>query len=172
MYQNEWVEPILCKVKKFEDCGKFNFEDKNENTKQNNNARNIVSLQIARLLLSLRDEKEAEKIKLYLEHLSFRSSLYVSIERYIETKPKKPDFVKLGPIVSELLPDLKKSILENPIENRTLEDVRHNLHVLICELVKDETLRQNLLQCFLSDYAYNVLGNPERLSDLKRKENQ
>ena len=172
VYQNEWVEPVLCKVKKFEDCGKFNFEDKNENTKQNNNARNIVSLQIARLLLSLRDEKEAEKIKLYLEHLSFRSSLYVSIERYIETKPKKPDFVKLGPIVSELLPDLKKSILENPIENRTLEDVRHNLHVLICELVKDETLRQNLLQCFLSDYAYNVLGNPERLSDLKRKENQ
>lgn len=172
VYQNEWVEPVLCKVKKFEDCGKFNFEDKNENTKQNNNARNIVSLQIARLLLSLRDEKEAEKIKLYLEHLSFRSSLYVSIERYIETKPKKPDFVKLGPIVSELLPDLKKSILENPFENRTLEDVRHNLHVLICELVKDETLRQNLLQCFLSDYAYNVLGNPERLSDLKRKENQ
>ena len=172
VYQDEWVEPVLCKVKKFEDCGKFNFEDKNENTKQNNNARNIVSLQIARLLLSLRDEKEAEKIKLYLEHLSFHSSLYVSIERYIETKPKKPDFVKLGPIVSELLPDLKKSILENPIENRTLEDVRHNLHVLICELVKDETLRQNLLQCFLSDYAYNVLGNPERLSDLKRKENQ
>lgn len=172
VYQNEWVEPVLCKVKKFEDCEKFNFEDKNENTKQNNNARNIVSLQIARLLLSLRDEKEAEKIKLYLEHLSFHSSLYVSIERYIETKPKKPDFVKLGPIVSELLPDLKKSILENPFENRTLEDVRHNLHVLICEMVKDETLRQNLLQCFLSDYAYNVLGNPERLSDLKRKENQ
>lgn len=172
VYQNEWVEPVLCKVTEFKDCGKFNFKDKNENTKQNNNARNFVSLQIARLLLSLRDEKEAEKIKLYLEHLSFRSSLYVSIERYIETKPKKPDFVKLGPIVSELLPDLKKSILENPIENRTLEDVRHNLHVLICELVKDETLRQNLLQCFLSDYAYNVLGNPERLSDLKRKENQ
>lgn len=172
VYQNEWVEPVLCKVKKFEDCGKFNFEDKNENTKQNNNARNIVSLQIARLLLSLRDEKEAERINLYLDHLSFPSSLYVSIKRYIDSKPKKPDFVKLGPIVSELLPDLKKSILENPFENRTLEDIRHNLHVLICELVKDETLRQNLLQCFLSDYAYNVLGNPERLSDLKRKENQ
>ena len=171
VYQNEWVEPVLCKVKKFEDCGKFNFEDKNENTKQNNNARNIVSLQIARLLLSLRDEKEAERINLYLDHLSFPSSLYVSIKRYIDSKPKKPDFVKLGPIVSELLPDLKKSILENPFENRTLEDVRHNLHVLICEMVKDETLRQNLLQCFLSDYAYNVLGNPERLSDLKRKEN-
>jgi len=169
VYQNEWVEAVLCKVKHFVTDEKP-YSYAKTNPVLSNISDKSRTLRIVRLLLTLRNEKEIEEINSFLNHFYLPAATYVGIKKYIETKPKKTDFVKIAPIVSSLLPELKKNIFDSPLENKTIKDVRHNLQLEISNLCQDEQLQRNILQCLLIDYAYNDLSNPQKLAELKMDE--
>ena len=171
VYQNEWVQAVLCKVEHFADSGKrYLYTRPALPTAEATLARRI---RLTKLLCSTAPESVA------LDDLQDRSlqlggSLYVAARRYAASSCQKPDFARLSPIVSALLPEFAKTMQDSYMQqpaavNAWRHDVQAHIEQVLCSvnMQADTALRNNVLQCILQHYILTVLQKPQLLQDLQ-----
>lgn len=182
VYQNEWVQPVLCKVNHYpiDDNSTFEYESNETSNSQLSFKNRIV---IAQKLCNLsKDSEKLEEMKtLAKKHLTKKSiyklsgSVYVSTMRYIESTRKKPDYDKLTFIVSSLLPEFTKIIKDSAIRNPNKpriwrDDLQDHIHEILAEnKIQDTNLRNNILQCILQSYVISELNKPNLLNEILMK---
>lgn len=184
VYQNDWIQPVLCKIDKYDctPCFDYQLEEtfvKNETIKERIN--------LAKALCQL--ENDSEKIKdikkrfdqllssKQLQNLS--GSLYVSVMQYINSVDRKPDFNKLSFIVSNLFPDFTKTLKVSSLKNPSNVEIwRNDLQEHIESVLKtynmqsEIDLRNNILQCVLQNYILSEINRPNLLNELLAKKTQ
>lgn len=158
VYQNEWIEPVLCKVDHFQQKKEKSFVFEPEIVKEN------VDLTQKRLevvqSLFQKEETDTERIHLLLDELPLSGSSKVAVIKTMDSSDE-PRFTKLAPLVCELLPGLKE-VLTNAF-SVTPEPRAWTLAVdnAIRELnprISVEQLR-NIRQCVITQYLYNELSD-------------
>ena len=110
IYQNDWVEPVLCKIAKAEDGEHFTYSRPIEDTTDN---QHDDALSVARMLaygISIGTKAELHSIRERLDRLHIGSSTKVSILRTAQNPPNEPHMTKLAPIMSALFPDVVKTV--------------------------------------------------------------
>lgn len=176
VYQNEWVEAVLCKVHQYKIEKNLRYEykisDEDEKESLENRIKIVKKLcQIAKNANNLDDLKNElnENIKNY----NFSGSLFVSCMQYLDSTRKKPDYNKLDLIVSGLLPEfskiLKDSALKNPAKvkvwrNDLQETIEKSLRDV--QMQNDIDLRNSILQCILQNYILKEINRPDLLTEL------
>lgn len=110
IYQNDWVEPVLCKIAKAEDGEHFAYSRPIDNVASN---QSDDALAVARMLaygISIGTKTELHSIRERLDRLHIDASTKVKILRTVQNPPAEPRMTKLGPIMSTLFPNVAKAV--------------------------------------------------------------
>lgn len=173
VYQNEWVEPVLCKVDEFQKQDTpYSYEKPAKDI-----AKSYLNfkLEIADLLCngkSIEDEMKIKELKDRLNVLNINSSTKVQILHSVRSPLESPRYTKLAPIITELFPCLKKAFIASFERTSDTEkwtsDVDNAIRTQLDSKMEEETLR-SIRQCIITDYLYNELGKTELLEEWARK---
>ncbi|WP_296689507.1 ATP-binding protein [Treponema sp. UBA6852] len=167
VYQNEWVEPVLCKVRHFEDDKKiYSYKHPEKEIKEDFLSEKI---EIASLLfngLAITDEVRLRELKEKLWKLDLRGSTKVLILNAVKTPLESPRYTKLSPVISEFFPKVHSVFVST--FSRTSDNEQWSIDVdnAIREYVKsdiEEELLRSIRQCIITDYIHNELGKTELL---------
>jgi len=169
VYQNEWIQPVLCKVQKYEAKSKSYEYQRVKKSSADLNPDNMV--RIADLLSNgtkLNRETILTDIVPLMDETQIKASVKIAVINHLENPQEEPRMTKLAPIISALFPNVRKAVVsaykENPNAyewtNRAEKTLLNNL---MCE-ISDNT-RRDIIQAVITDYVYNELGNE---SDLKK----
>lgn len=166
VYQNEWIQPILCKVSKIDtEEAKYNYVPaKKDITTSELNDR----IQIAELLskgMSLGQEVKMNDISDKLDAAHIGAYEKVLILKMLKNPPKEPNMVKLAPVMSALFPELKEKI-KTAYTNETDESewTREANEILIKKNVEDQ-VRRDIIQGSITYYLLNETNNRASLED-------
>lgn len=110
IYQNDWVEPVLCKIAKAEDGEHFAYSRPINDVASN---QSDDALAVARMLaygISVGTKTELHSIRERLDRLHIDASTKVKILRTVQNPPAEPRMTKLGPIMSTLFPNVAKAV--------------------------------------------------------------
>lgn len=165
VYQNEWIQPILCKVKKAKTSSKiYNYNDEAINKEDSIEDRLFIAS-----LLSNGDAIENEiKVKDVLKSLQLEASFKVAILKWLNNPPKEPKMTKLAPIMSALFPSVKQVVVNAYHEANDPREWTNLAQIELNNLVNREIqnqVRRDILQGIITDHIYLEKNN---ISDLKR----
>lgn len=173
VYQNEWVEPVLCKVDEFQKQDTpYSYEKPAKDI-----AKSYLDfkLEIADLLCngkSIEDEMKIKELNDRLNVLNINSSTKVQILHSVRSPLESPRYTKLAPIVTELFPCLKEAFVASFERTSDTEkwtiDVDNAIRTQLDSKMEEETLR-SIRQCIITNYLYNELGKTELLEEWARK---
>lgn len=111
IYQNEWIEAVLCKINKHPfDGDRYVFTSENTADDMVNSS---IRFEIAELLSKGTKLSKAEiiaDIKPQLQSLAIDASSIVDIMKLLEIPPKEPRMSKLGAVMSVLYPEVVKEV--------------------------------------------------------------
>lgn len=166
VYQNDWIEPVLCKVAHHRTAEQHYAYTKPPEEKQPQIYTERLS--VARFLCNPDSIGPAEKTRLteIIRHLNIRAVAVVQLQKYIHEPPKMPRFTKIAPIISALFPEIKQAFTESfsrtDDEEQWSRDVDETI-LRILHLNSEEQLSKDIRQCIITDYLHNELGKTELL---------
>ena len=166
VYQNEWVEAVLCKVNHCTPKGNW------KPTKDLSAPVAVSmddSLEVARLLcegVSVKEETKLKELSSDLKRIKMNASTQVKILKFLANPPVSPRFTKLAPVMAELFPSAREAFVASyEATSDTIqwtEDVDRAVREAVGETENEELLR-NIRQCIITDYLHNELGKTEQL---------
>ena len=173
VYQNNWIEPVLCQVERYENEKKFEYQRQDD---EDSGAPEMQQrLELARLLCNAGDEMQLkEQIENELKGSCLNGSVYVAIKQYM-AQGKKPDYDKLSFIVAQLLPEFSKTLRNSAVRNPHdihiwRDDVQEHIEKELRECgfqTQEQTaLRNSILQCILQNYVHTELNRPGLIEQL------
>lgn len=159
IYHNEWIEPVLCKVAKFENSQKCDYRpnDSKRDLGNKENALEIVELLEKCERLSV---EELEIIKVKMHNAKIRASVQVKILALLKNPFSPLRMRQIAPIVSELYSDLyekvKLSYLKSTEPMEWTRDADAELRNIYANNI-DEKMRRIILHGLLLQYlCYEV----------------
>lgn len=166
VYQNEWVEAVLCKVEHFKTEEKPYSHTRPAPTAAEPHTAD--RLEIARLLcegIAVTNEAELAEMKNKMNGLNIKASVKVQALRSLRSPQTPPPYTKLAPIVAELFPAVRSAFVESFARtNETAQwtdDVDAAIHAQVQGI--EEELRRSIRQCVITDYLHNELGKTDLL---------
>ena len=166
VYQNDWIEPVLCKVAHHRTAEQHYAYTKPPEEKQPQIYTERLS--VAGFLCNPDSISPAEKTRLteIIRHLNIRAVAVVQLQKYIHEPPKMPRFTKIAPIISALFPEIKQAFTESfsrtDDEEQWSRDVDETIQRIL-HLNSEEQLSKDIRQCIITDYLHNELGKTELL---------
>lgn len=172
VYQNNWVQPVLCKVDHYKDGNRGNFKPKQDEThKVSLNERIDLVKKICFHLTEI-SEDNADLLK------KVSGVSYFSYMQYKKSHKNKPNYDKLSYIVSSLLPEFSKTLKDSALMNPSKVTIwRNDLQEHIENVLRqnnqfDIELRNSILQCVLQNYVLCELNKPSLLNELLNRKVQ
>lgn len=168
VYQNEWIQAVLCKVKKAdvdEELFRYNPVENKVKSIDYDKCLFIATLLSRGDLLS--KEMIVKEIKPMLLDLPIMDSVKVSILKWLNNPQKEPRMTKLAPIISELFPDVKKAIKEIYFETKIPNEWTIHAEKVLYQMIGSDIenqVRRDIIQCLFTDY---LMFDRNSLEDLK-----
>lgn len=171
VYQNDWEEPVLCKIGKFEDKEiPFTYIPKEGECQKCNP---MFYAEVLKLLLKGRVKSPIDvDIDLVKDSLVYSSlstinklSIYESIEEYMKTGElrlwKDLNFESLSKLVSQII-SAETEVRHLCANNKSFEELTDKLDELVAYKVPElpEPLRLATSQCLMRDYS--LLGEVQK----------
>ncbi len=167
VYQNEWIQAVLCKVKKADtDEGLYEYHPLEKKIKQLNYE---DCLHIATMLSkgeSVSEEMIVNEIKPMLLGVAVGDSVKVKILKWISNPPREPRMTKLAPIMGELFPEIKEAIKDIYQETRVPSEWTNYAEQVLRNIVNidiENQVRRDIIQCLFTDYLMHDLNKCEDL---------
>ncbi|WP_141081013.1 ATP-binding protein [Campylobacter devanensis] len=160
VYQNEWIEPVLCKVGVAESKSGTYECDRTTKTKDESDTGGI-KIKIADLLCKGIKASKEELVK-DLDKLELKSSIRVEILKYLQNPPKEASVLRLAPIMSELFPVAKRAFMES--YKAFVSDTKQwSIATDNALAIEIDELRRKIRQCIITDYICNDVGEASQL---------
>lgn len=168
VYQNEWIQPVLCQVDKYNDNSEKYFYKPNPKTKNSNDT--SFAFKIAELLCNstkLSEKAVFNDIIPSLKKLGLSAAIQMTTIKMLLNPPDNPKFTKLAPVIGALFPNVKQSVKETiskfPDERKWTESADSALRACINKRNIDDKLRRDIIQAVMTDYLYVELGKKDEL---------
>ncbi len=166
VYQNEWVESVLCKVDQYiakDDHVRQSVCPKGERQRP---LTALERLEVARLMFggampseALLDDLKAGKVR-----LSARSRILVA--QRLKDCQAKPQFTKAGAVVAEVFPEatsaLRRSVETTANKARWTEEL--NVAVTGVDGLTDDQLRRDMNQAIITEVLLNEMGRKDEFN--------
>lgn len=168
IYQNDWVEPVLCKIAKAEEGERFTYNRPIEDTTDN---QHDDALSVARMLaygISIGTESELHSIRERLDRLHIDASTKVKILRTVQNPPAEPRMTKLGPIMSTLFPNAVKAVEDERECSDEAEQWTMAADAALRSSINreiDNRTRRVIIQGIMTDILYLQMQDTQAYSD-------
>lgn len=168
IYQNEWIEPVLCKISK----GKIKEKEfkyipqKNKSDTVDIKQRDFIAYLLAKPY-SLSEEIILKDIQPRLNDLSIDDYIKVEIMNYLSRATENPEILKLAPMMSALYPEAKESIIKayNDSKNPLNWTMAISNQLNIEQKYTSFFLRRIIIQAIITDY---ILLDKNNIGDLEK----
>lgn len=166
VYQNNWIEPVLCQVEKYTEKNEFTLPKKEVSVCENTVAFG-QRLEIARLLCEGTKLQSLEEAQELTKDLGLSSCAQVQAIRLLRNPSPSPRYTKLAPVMAELFPQAKSALAE--IFEKTSETgewtdtVDREIKSQSEGQDIDEELLRSIRQCIITQLLHNELGKTELL---------
>ena len=168
VYQNDWVEPVLCKVTKADDNEPLIYERPTPTapTDSANAAASIASALVA--CVPIKDPTMLRDIREALDRLDITASTVVRVLRTLQNPPVDPHMTELAPFMSALFPSVKEAA-EAAIKRS--EDSRRWTAAAESELknrvdaMTGDTVRRAIIQGVITDILYLDKADEVKFTD-------
>ena len=172
VYQNNWVQPVLCKVDHYKNEKHGNFKPKQDETHEVS-LNNRIDL-VKKICFQLSEINETD------ENLLKKVSgvTFFSYKQYKDSQKIKPNYDKLSYIVSSLLPEFTKTLKDSALKNPSKvelwrNDLQEHIEIILKNNKQFEIeLRNSILQCVLQNYILGELNKPSLLNELLNRKVQ
>lgn len=167
VYQNEWIQAVLCKIKKADIQEELYIYEPEINIKKETNY--DIRLRIATRVSkgeTLDEGMILKEVKPMLSKLDVADSIKASILGWLIHPPKEPRMTKMAPIIGELFPEIKEAIREIHQETRIPKEWTECAESKLQQLVGTEMekqVRRDIIQCLFTDYLLNDISNRDEL---------
>lgn len=168
IYQNDWVEPVLCKIAKAEEGERFTYNRPIEDT---TDSQHDDALSVARMLaygISIGTEAELHSIRERLDRLHIDASAKVKILRTVQNPPTEPRMTKLGPIMSTLFPDVAKTVERELKSSNEAEQLTRAAEAALGGSINreiDNRTRRVIIQGIMTDILYLQMQDSKSYDD-------
>lgn len=168
IYQNDWVEPVLCKIAKADEGEHFTYSRPIEDITDN---QHDDALSVARMLaygISIGTEAELHSVRERLDRLHIGSSTKVSILRTAQNPPNEPHMTKLAPIMSALFPDVVKTVERELKSSNEAEQLTRAAEEALGASINrdiDSRTRQVIIQGIMTDVLCLQMQDTQAYSD-------
>lgn len=165
IYQNEWIEAVLCKVERFDSDNRlYTFTPE---PMLRSSMDNSVRIDVAELLsqgTSLSKEQIISDIRPKLKKLGIDASVEVSIMKFLENPPKEPRISKLGEVMTALFPEVKKEVSKAYADATDMiewtDSARNALSMCLADTPEGSRLgeqtRRDIIQSIITYYVWVV----------------
>lgn len=166
IYQNEWIQPILCKIDKVETSGlRYEFTPKECLSSELGADVRFRMAEVLSKGMSLGTDISEEAVQGMFEALHLSDFVKVLIMRMITNPPKEPNMTKLAPIMSELFPEIKESIRVAYMNEADVTDWTREANEFLMKHKIDEQVRRDILQGVITNYLYTEMRNRPALEN-------
>ncbi|MCI7745583.1 MAG: ATP-binding protein [Collinsella sp.] len=168
IYQNDWVEPVLCKIAKAEDGEHFTYSRPIEDITDN---QHDDALSVARMLaygISIGTEAELHSVRERLDRLHIGASTKVNILRTAQNPPNEPHMTKLAPIMSALFPDVVKTVERELKSSNEAEQLTRAAEAALGASINrdiDNHTRRVIIQGIMTDILYLQMQDSKSYDD-------
>lgn len=163
VYQNEWVESVLCKVERYDDDVKRACRQKSQSEGMQRQLTSAERLEVARLMFSgatpskpLLDDLKEAKVR-----ISARSRILVA--QRLKDGLSIPQFTKAGAVIAEVFPEsssaLRRAIESTTNKARWTEEL--NASVTAIEGLDNEQLRKDIDQAIITEVLLSEMGKKD-----------
>lgn len=168
IYQNDWVEPVLCKIAKAEDGEHFTYSHPIDDVASN---QSDDALAVARMLaygISIGTKAELHSVRERLDRLHIDASTKVKILRTVQNPPVEPRMTKLGPIMSTLFPNVVKAVEDERECSNEAEQWTMAADAALRSSIDrdiDSRTRQTIIQGIMTDVLCLQMQDTQAYSD-------
>lgn len=173
VYQNNWIEAVLCKVAKAEHCfDPYENPQKEERRIECNPSR---ALDIVTLLSNgeaITDEIRLGEVRDALKSLGVGSSACVAALRILKDPPSEPRMTRIAPIIASLFPEAREALVD--AKSRTDDPVEWTYAVRAKLPERDKSALSDYLsyvitQGIIVDYVVGELHDQESYNEWSAK---
>jgi len=168
VYQNEWIDPILCKVDRSKSVEKsYEYEKYNRPISDTTDLR----VEIASILskgLKYGKEVERDNLKREMDEVGLSAYYQTIVFRALDNQDATPRMTKIAPVMCELFPMVKEAVKKTYTESRdeklwTLSAV-DAIPIEVKEKIDDQVQR-DIVQSAITQYILLELNKEKELRD-------
>ena len=174
IYQNEWVQPVLCKVEKHPiEPTPYSFtpDTKDKNTELNDNDR-LTLMELLSNGSIAGNEVMLKDIMPVLKNSGIDSSVQVLIIKMLENPTQEPKMTKLAPVVNSMFPEVKEAIVNSYSESADQTEWTKAAENKITDLFADKISSQakrDIIQALMTYYLMIELNRIDVLEDWSKR---
>ena len=158
VYQNEWIQPVLCKVNEVETTEKrYVYTPKEESTQSNDLTEKLKIAEMLSKGTKIDNEDDLRELRAEMQKLQIASSIQVLAIRMLVNPAREPRMTKLAPVMNALFPEVTASVRNaysesnKPVEwTESAEESLRNLGVADI----DAGVRRDIIQGIMAYYLY------------------
>ena len=170
IYQNEWIQPVLCEIDKVDTTFKVYEYTPNEK-EQFEMLSDSDRLTVAELLckgVKVGREAAIKDIMPSLAEAGVDASVQVAILRMLENPAKEPKMTKLAPIFDAIFPDVMEAVKTSFAESSEQKEWTQAANSVLVEKYQDrisDQTRRDIIQGIMTYYLLNILNKIDVLED-------
>ena len=165
VYQNEWIQPALCKIDYFKHSEKhYEYHPKHENEESNDIDKRLTIAEILSKGTEMDHETVMHDIKPELDAMNMKASTEVLAMQMMEEPSEEPRMTKLSIVMNDLFPTVDNAFKK---AYHQTDDCSEWTDAAVDELFRltnrsiDDQLRRDIIQCAATYCFYNEMGKEE-----------
>ena len=172
VYQNEWIQPVLCKVDKFDDGGEV-YQYREELEIESSSAPEL-DLTISKFLTGNQtiEQIDLEKIEQDLFKAPISGKTIYQVLNLLRQQVYEVDMVKIAPIISSFYPSLLNKAREAEKKNSDKKSITSDIVNEFNKVVEGpvtQQVRLNIIQAILTQLYVNELKNNASLEEWRQQ---
>jgi len=164
IYQNEWIQPILCLVDLKTTQESIYKYTNNEEEADKDSIEN--KLYIAELLSKgMKIGKDVSESEVFTKLSACGVSDYIKVlvTKILYNPPKEPNMEEFAPIMSALFPNVKESIKKAYRNEADVTEWTREANEIVIKYNVEDQLRRDIIQGSITYYLMNDLNNKKSL---------
>jgi len=172
IYQNDWIQPVLCKIDRANEGTQFAYEPAAAPADSYSIEDAIAVASILAKGTEITDESTLQEMKAAMSRLGLAASMRASILKAMANPPTEPRMTRLAPMMSALFPAVRKAArIAVAQTDDVAEWTRATEHALAdaCATELEDRVRRVIVQGVITDHVYNELRDEAAFRDWYQK---
>lgn len=173
IYQNEWIEPVLCKVDQYNfPQQNYTYERPQTVLRENDIDKRVYIAELLSHGTKIDEEVQLREIRKELVQLGLDASLQVVAIKMLANPPKEPRMTKLAPIMNALFPSVKEAVRESVAESANAMEWTQSAREAVSSLgiaQIDDLVRRDIIQCAITYYFMMERKDEDKYQEWRAK---